>query len=152
MRAFATKFASIRRHYRVLHGADPLAEFKVDAQMERFLCEQAARNLRLRLVYSFITRSRHKSYDRFVVRHATAMFVQFSEALRLQGIAIPTEFDARVPVWEREFKIDGQVLRDLLALKRAPRRFTEAEAVQWHERLFPLVDAVIRWIEDRWPA
>ena len=149
-RAFSNKFASIRRHYRVLSGADPLAEFKPDAQLERFLCEQSVRNLRLRLVYSFITRSRHKSYDRFVMRHVSAMFVQFSEALRLQGVSVPVEFEARIPVWEREFGIQGDVFRDLLALKRAPRRFTEAEAVQWHTRLFPLVDAVIRWIEDRW--
>lgn len=150
VKAFATKFASIRRHHRVLHGADPLAGFKVDAPVERFLCEQAVRNLRLRLVYSFITRSRHKNYDRFVVRHMTAMFVQFSEALRLQGVAVPAEFEARIPIWEREFKIEGQVLRDLLALKRAPRRFTDAEAVAWHERLFPVVDAAIQWIEERW--
>lgn len=150
VRAFATKFASIRRNYQVLHGADPLAEFKVDAPMERFLCEQAVRNLRLRLVYSFVTRDRHKSYDRFLIRHSTAMFVQFSEVLRLQGVAIPNEFEARIPVLEREFNVQGQVLRDLLALKRAPRRFTDADAAQWHERLFPLVDAVLRWIEDRW--
>src|SRR5262245_35694115 len=40
LRAFAGKFASIRRNYRVLHGADPLAQLKVDAVMEKFLCEQ----------------------------------------------------------------------------------------------------------------
>lgn len=44
VRAFATKFASIRRNYRVLHGKDPLAEMKVDLTLERFLCEQAVRN------------------------------------------------------------------------------------------------------------
>lgn len=55
-RAFAPKFASIRRHHRVLHGADPLTELKVDESLERFLCEQALRNLRLRLVYAFVTR------------------------------------------------------------------------------------------------
>lgn len=151
-RAFAPKFASIRRHHRVLHGADPFAELEFDPQLERFLCEQALRNLRLRLVYSFVTRDRHKHYDRFVTHNITPLFVQLSEVLRLAGIAIPTDFDARVPVFERELKIDGQVLRDLLALKRAPRRFSEAEAVQWHERLFPAIDAALQWIESRWPA
>ena len=53
-RAFAIKFLSIRRDYRVLHGADPLKDLVIDADHERFLCEQALRNIRLRLVNSFL--------------------------------------------------------------------------------------------------
>jgi predicted nucleotidyltransferase len=49
VRAFAPKFESIRRHYRVIYGEDPLADIKTDARLDRFLCEQAIRNLRLRL-------------------------------------------------------------------------------------------------------
>ena len=152
VRAFATKFASIRRNYRVLHGADPLVKLDVDAELEKFLCEQAIRNLRLRLVYSFITRQQNKAYDKFLVRNITGMFVQFSEALRLNGIILPAAFESRIPILEREYKIDGQVIRDLLALKKTPRRFSEPEAVAWHERLFPVVDAVLAWIEVNWPA
>jgi predicted nucleotidyltransferase len=152
VRAFATKFASIRRNYRVLYGDDPLATIKLDPKQERFLCEQALRNLRLRLAHFFITRQRQKSYDRYVIRNVTTIFVQSSEALRLEGIAIPTDFEERIPILEREFKIEGQALRDLLELKRAPRRLSEPETVQWHDRLFPMLDAVLRWIEERWPA
>lgn len=150
VRAFAPKFASIRRHYRVLHGADPLAAMQVDAGLEKFLCEQAFRNLRLRLVYAFVTRAQHKTYDRFVVRHVTPLFVQSSEVLRLSGVEMPVALEARIPVLEKEFKIDGQVLRDLLALRHKPVRFSDADAVAWHERLFPLVDAVLVWIETQW--
>lgn len=152
LRAFAPKFASIRRNYRVLHGADPLANMQVDLTLEKFLCEQAVRNLRLRLVYAYVTRQQTKAYDKFVVRNITSMFVQFSEVLRLNGISIPQPFEARVPVLEKEFKLDAQVLRDLLAFKKAPQRFSEAEAMNWHQKLFPLVDAVLRWIETNWPA
>jgi hypothetical protein len=151
-RAFAPKFASIQRNYRVLHGADPLADLQIDTALERFLCEQAIRNLRLRLVYAFVTRQRNKAYDRFVVGNVTAMFVHFSEVLRLNGTTIPADFEARIPVLEKEFKVDGQTLRDLLALKRKPQRFSEAEAAEWHQKLFPLVDAVLVWIETHWPA
>ena len=152
VRAFTPKFASIRRNYRVLHGADPLATMSVDAGLEKFLCEQAFRNLRLRLVYSFVTRAQYKTYDRFVVRHVTPLFVQCAEVLRLSGVNMPVAFEARIPVLEREFKIDGQVLRDLLALRMKPVRFSDTEAVTWHERLFPLVDAVLVWIESQWNA
>jgi predicted nucleotidyltransferase len=151
-RAFAPKFASIKRNYRVLHGADPLADLKVDPALEKFLCEQAIRNLRLRLAYSFITRQQHKAYDKFVVRNITAMFVQFSEILRLNGAAIPPAFEDRVPLLEKAFKVDGQVLRDLAALKKSPKPFSETEATSWHERLFPVLDAVVNWIEANWPA
>ena len=53
-RAFAIKFLSIRRDYRVLYGADPLKDLVIDADHERFLCEQALRNIRLRLVNHFL--------------------------------------------------------------------------------------------------
>ena len=151
VRAFAPKFSSIRRHYRVLHGADPLAGMEVEAGLERFLCEQAVRNLRLRLVHSFVMRSQLKSYDRFVVRNSAPLFVLCSEVLRLAGLDIPTAFEARIPVFEKEFKLEGQVLRDLLALKNKPVRFSDAEAKAWHDRLFPALDAVIVWIESHWP-
>lgn len=150
-RAFATKFASIRRNYRVLHGADALSDIRFDAGIERFLCEQAARNLRLRLVYSFVTHSRLKAYDLFLRRNVTALFVQFSEALRLEQVAMPADFKARIPVFEREFGFDGAVLRELLELKQLPRAgLSEQEVVRWHARLFPVVDAVLGWMESHW--
>jgi predicted nucleotidyltransferase len=150
VRAFAPKFASIRRNYRVLCGADPLAIMPGDSRMEKFLCEQSLRNLRLRLVYSFVMRERHQSYDRFLVSHVSPLFVQFSEILRLEGIAMPKTFEERIPVMEKEFGIDGQVLRDLLALKKSPKRFSGDEAVAWHDRIFPLVDKALAWVESKW--
>src|ERR1044071_1503435 len=39
LRAFAIKFRSIRRNYRVLHGTDFLANWSVDEELVRFLCE-----------------------------------------------------------------------------------------------------------------
>lgn len=150
VRAFAPKFMSIRRNYRVLHGADPLANIPADTSIEKFLCEQALRNLRLRLIYSFVARQQHKAYDKFVVGHVAALFVQLSEILRLEGISIPTSFEQRIPVMEKEFKIDGQVLRDLLALKKSPRRFLDSESVAWHNRLFPVIDSAVTWLEAKW--
>jgi len=150
VRAFATKFASIKRNYRVLYGADPLVDLSVDAELEKFLCEQAVRNLRLRLVYSFVTREHNQAYDKFLIRNITGMFVQISEALRLSGIVLAAGFDARIPIFEGEFKIDGQVLRDLMELKRKPHRFSDEEAVNWHERVFPVIDAVLAWMESKW--
>src|SRR5260370_35798563 len=83
-RTFASKFASIKRNCRVICGTDPLAELEIDPAQERFLCEQALRNLQLRLTYAFVTRQREKLYNRFLVRTVTPLFVQLSEILRLE--------------------------------------------------------------------
>ena len=149
-RVFGSKFASIQRHHRVLHGPDPLAGLAADPALERFLCEQALRNLRLRLVYAFVTRARTHGYRRFLLRTVTPLFVQFSEVLRLEGLTVPKEFEARVPLMEKQFHIDGEFLIELLAAKEDPDDAGEEDDEEWHERLFPMVDAVVNWVEATW--
>jgi hypothetical protein len=46
----------------------------------------------------------------------------------------------------------ARVLRELLALKRTPCSLSDSEAVNCHNRVFPLVDFVVKWIEANWPA
>jgi hypothetical protein len=150
VRAFAAKFASIKRNYRVIHGADPLAEIVIEPALERFLCEQALRNLRLRLAFSYTMRARHKSYVRFLSRSVTPIFLRLSEILRLSGRAYPEDFAGRVPLMQTEFGGDAGVLRDLLDLKRADGP-SEARAEEWHRRVFPVLDAALAWIEREWP-
>ena len=152
VRAFAAKFANIRRQYQVVHGADPLADITFDPALERFLCEQAVRNLRLRLVYAFVTRSPRKPYERFLLAHITTLFVQLSQVLRLSGVNVPKTFEERIAVFESQFKIDGAALRELLAFKRQPRPLDEAQARAWHGRVFPILDSVVKWLEANWPA
>jgi hypothetical protein len=150
VRAFTAKFGSIRRNYRVLHGADVLAQVQVDNIMERFLCEQSLRNLRLRMVQAFVLRSPTRTYERYLERCVAPLFVGASDALRLNGVTLPPDFAARIPLMEAEFKIEGQVLRDLLKFKSAPGKLGGDETMRWHQRLFPVVDAVVRWIEGKW--
>lgn len=152
VRAFAPKFLSIQRNYRVLCGADPLKEIRVDAQLERFLCEQALRNLRLRLAYTFIVRARNRAYGNFLARSVTPLFLRLSEILRLEGRDLPKEMSERIPLLAREIGLDEQLLRDLLAFKSNPRKLTDAEMIQWHERIFPAVDKALAWMEAKWPA
>jgi predicted nucleotidyltransferase len=149
-RAFATKFASIKRNYRVLCGADPLANLVTDLAQERFLCEQALRNLQLRMTYAFVTRQRGKSYRRFLIRAVTPLFVQFSEVLRLEGVDLPKDFGARIPIFETHFRLKGDVLLELLGLKRDGERYPNAPDEDWHRKLFPVVDAVVSWLGDNW--
>ena len=140
------------REYKIwyLREAEPCNRIK-RIQLDRFLCEQGLRNLRLRLVYAFVTRAQNKGYDRFLVNNVTPLFVQCSEALRLNGLTVPKDFPDRISLMEKEFATDGAVLRDLLTLKAKPRRLDDGEAVAWHNRVFPFVDKVLVWLESRWP-
>lgn len=150
VKAFAIKFASIRRHYRVLYGDDPLKTLSSDPALQRFLCEQAVRNLRLRLVFAFVTRKRTPGYGRFLVQNITPLFVQLSETVRLSGTEVPKDFKERIPLLERHFGLRSGVLADLLAYKESPHPLTDAEMVTWHRRVFPLIDALLVWIESHW--
>ncbi len=148
--AFAAKFASIKRTYRVLHGVDPLVGLLIDPALERFLCEQAMRNLRLRLVYSYVTRHRHKSYVKFLSRTVTPLFLRLSEIVRLHDDTVaPADFVDRIPLLEKAFGIDGAILQDLLTLKKDDH-LIEKDAEKWHVQVFPLVDSVLRWVELNW--
>jgi hypothetical protein len=152
VRAFAAKFASIKRNYRVLCGADPLAEIEIGPALERFLCEQALRNLRLRLAFAFVMRARDKNYGRFLVRSVTPIFLRLSEIVRLNGADVPLDFEGRIPLFEKEFGMDGKVLADLLAAKIGRVRIPESAAGEWHARVFPVLDVAVFWIEKHWPA
>jgi hypothetical protein len=152
VRAFAAKFASIKRNYRVLHGADPLASIDIEPHLERFLCEQAIRNLRLRSVYAYVTRSRYKAYASFLGRSVTPLFLRLSEVIRLSGAEVPQDFAERIKAFESKFAIDGSILHEVLDFKRKPRVLKDVEIHDWHARLLPILDAVIRWIEEHWPA
>jgi predicted nucleotidyltransferase len=149
-RVFAAKFASIKANYQVISGSDPLAGLEIDPAQERFLCEQALRNLQLRLTYAFVTRERTRAYRRFLVRSVTPLFIRFSEVLRLEGASVPVDFEARIPLFEEKFKTPGAVMRDLLTLKVAPDSAPKKGDEWWHERVFPVVSTVVSWVQDHW--
>lgn len=151
VRAFAAKFASIQRWHRVLFGEDVLAGVTIPPTLERFLCEQALRNLRLRTAHHFVTRAQHRAYGAFLTRNATQILLRFSEVLRLEGVEIPSDIAARVPVLARELGLDAATLQDLVALKSGGHKWREAEADAWHRRVFAALDTVMRWIEAHWP-
>lgn len=152
VRAFAPKFLSIQRNYRVLHGADPLKDVRVDPKLERFLCEQALRNLRLRLAHAFITREQNRTYGNFLAHSVTPFFLRLSEMLRLAGKELHKEIADRIPLLSKELGLDEQLLHDMIAFKQKPHKLSDAEMIEWHERVFPAVDKALMWMENRWPA
>jgi predicted nucleotidyltransferase len=151
IRAFASKFLSIRRNYRVLHGADPLAGLAIDPKIERFLCEQGLRNLRLRFVHArIVSRKDRAIYEAFLKRNDAVLFVQLSELLRLNGVEVPTAFEDRVGLFATTFGADPVVLREVLELKRQPRRLSAEDIQRLHSGIFSLLNSAVLWLEAKW--
>ncbi len=149
-RCFAAKFSSIKRQHRVLHGSDPLAAITIDPRLERLLCEQSMRNLRLRLAYAFIVRGRPEGYSRFLAGSVSALFINLAEILRLDGAEVPADFAARLPLLRRAWPAASGVLDDLLRLREKPRALDDSEAADCHQRVLGLLDAALATIESRW--
>lgn len=150
--AFAIKFRSIRRNYRVLHGADPLPNLSVSEELLRFLSEQAVRNLRLRLNHAFITMQQQpKRYSRYLHDAVPDLFTDLAEALRCVGTEIPADFSERIPIFAHSFGGDASVLNDLLERKRRSRNLSATEIRDVHDKLSRLMTQAVRWIESQWP-
>ena len=152
IQAFAVKFLSIRRNYRVLHGADPFADLTIDETLARFLCEQAVRNVRLRCVRAFVVIGHDRPrYSTFLSRTSSAFFTDLAEGLRRVGTDVPRAYEERVPLFEKTFGADASVLRDILELKSSGRTLSAGEVKEFHSRLFKLLDGAVRWMEAQWP-
>ena len=152
LQAFAIKFLSIRRNYRVLHGSDPFAALAVDETLARFLCEQAVRNLRLRSVRAFVVSGSDRvRYSKFLTRSTSALFTDLAEALRRVGTDVPRTYEERIPLIEKTFGADASVLRELLKLQASGGTLPAGDVRRVHDGLFRLLDAAVRWMEAQWP-
>jgi predicted nucleotidyltransferase len=156
-RVFAIKFRSIKRNYRVLHGADVLAQFNASPQLLRFLCEQSLRNLRLRHKHAYITfGDERQRFTRYVLRSLPGIHTALAEALRCEGIEVPKDHAQRLPVLQQAFDTDVAVLHDLRVRKQRGsgdgETMSREQVDNVHERLFRLLDAATRWMEARWPV
>jgi len=149
---FGLKFLSIQRHYRVLHGADPLKDLQLSDALHVLLAEQECRNLRMRLTHAYITADRDlKSYGRFVVANAPRFFIVLSDVARCASVELPDSLEARVEILSRTFQANAESLRNLWRLHQGSAKLSSREAQQMHQGLLPLLSAALTWIETRWP-
>lgn len=148
---FPIKFRSIKRHYKLLCGDDPLAELVVQEERLRFACEQALRNLRLRCVHNYIfLRNQPKRYASFLLKIQTAVFTDISEVMRLEQVAVAADFADRIVPMETCFNVDASILRRLLDLKENPAGFNARDVMPVHRGLFKLLNQIVMWLEEKW--
>ena len=145
--AFAVKFESIKRNYRLLHGSDPFEEIPIDQEMLRFLVEQSLRNLRLRCIYTYVTRgSNRKRYLRYLIHVVPNVFTDLGTALRIRGMAVPRDYAGRLAAFREIFGDEAEVLGDMLRLKMKPGPLSPRDVETYHKRLFRLLDKAVQWM------
>jgi predicted nucleotidyltransferase len=148
-RAFAAKFVSIRRSYKLLAGSDVLADFNVSDDELRFLVAQGLRNLKLRLTYAYLKLSlQPERYTKFVLRLLTALIVDVSEAARLRGNTVPIDFAQRIPVLTAALSTDCGILEELLRLRRKPGALDALAIERVHGSLLAILRAALPLVEQ----
>jgi len=150
---FALKFRSIKRHYKVLAGVDPVRGFSVSNERIRFLCEQNLRNLRLRSVHNFINlRKDPKRYFFYIRNLHTVIFTYVSEILRVEGQDVPEQFMQRIAQIEKSLNIDAGILARMDSIRSDNPELSEADVADIHNALFGFLNRILQWIEKSWPT
>jgi predicted nucleotidyltransferase len=150
---FALKFLSIRRNYRVIHGADPLAELKISPELMALLSEQELRNQRMRLTHTYVmTKRKPKHYIHYLMHNTSRFFIILSDTLRSAEVDIPPDMGDRLSVFRKYFQVDVGVLEDLLQAKRRDMGIKPAQIHDLHARLIAVFHEATLWTEKRWPT
>jgi len=150
VKCFAIKLLSIKRNYKLLAGRDLLADIEVAPDHEKFLTDQAIRNMRLRLVRSFVTNGPNLQHRSYILSQVTSLFVDVSEVLRCDGVDIPKNFHDRITIFEQNFGFSFAVLKELYRTKKEDLRLTKKELDCFHHNLFRMLDGVILHMEQSW--
>ncbi len=149
---FGLKFRSIKRHYKILHGADPIKDFSVNDAQVKYLCEQGLRNLRLRCIHNYIANRQHlPRYNHYIFNLHIIIFTYVSEILRLNNIDVPDNLEQRITLIKDFFKIDVSILVLLSAIHNNSKSIKENDIPEIHRGIFSFLHAIVTWIEDAWP-
>ena len=150
-RVFALKFMSIQRDYTLLSGTDPFAEFSVSQDLLVMLTEQELRNLRMRLTRAYVTAGpQHRRYRQLLAHQSSRILISLSDCLRCARMDMPQSLPDRIPLFEKLFDADVQILRDLLELRQREGELSEDEAFECHIGLVRLLKSALAWMEKEW--
>ena len=144
------KFLSISRNYKLLKGEDVLANISISLEQEKFLAEQALRNLRMKLVHCITKHGPSKTYLRFSISLLTSFMVDISEVLRCEELDVPVKYQDRIKAFSEKFDFDVSVLELLLSLKNDSSGIHQGQIQLLHRNLFILLDNVILYVESQW--
>lgn len=138
--AFAVKFADVQRRHRVLHGADPFANWTVSRASAIARLRQVLLNTRIRLREQLTVATDAATANRRVAEAAAPLRAAAAELLALEGVTpVPTPRDALQ-------QVAGE---SLAAMSRARETMglSGAEADATVMAMFPVLDQLSARLE-----
>ncbi len=115
---FPTKFLDMQRHHRVLWGREVLADLPIATDHLRLRCAQEIKNLLLRLRQFYLQRAQYPELIEGTLARAISSFLYSAGVLlALKGKTAPAGKAAIADAAGRDLGLDGQTLKDLLAVK-----------------------------------
>jgi predicted nucleotidyltransferase len=125
---FPIKFLDMQEHHRVLWGKDVLSDLPIAKDHLRLRCEQEIKNLLLRLRKAYLQRGgKSRLIKSTLTATASAFLNSLSALLILKTGRAPTQKSAIAETAAGELGLDGNTLREVLALGRGDRKADTAE-------------------------
>ena len=125
---FPIKFLDMQEHHRVLWGKDVLSGLTIARDHLRLRCEQEIKNLLLRLRKVYLQRAGKSNLIKGTLTTTASAFLNsLSAVLILKTGQAPTQKSAIAEAAARELELDGNTLREVLALGRGGRKANAAE-------------------------
>lgn len=122
---FPIEFFEIKEKHRVLWGADPMLNLKIEPTNLRHECEHELKGRLLRMRQSFMELDRSAALRSLLLAAHNSNFPAFRTALRLAGIQPPVKKEEVLAGLANRFSLDLEVFEEIQRLRLAKRRQTQ---------------------------
>src|SRR5712692_4907223 len=131
---FPIEFLDMKEHYRLLHGADVVADIQVDTAQHRVQLEHELRSRLLRLRKRYLE-SRHdsKAVTALMLDSLPTFATLFRHALLLSGFPAPARKHEIFHAVAEHFQVGPAPFESLLKIRRGARKASPAEVHAWFE-------------------
>ncbi len=132
--AFPIEFLDIRENYRLLHGADLVAEMTVNTAHHRRQLEHELRSRLLRLRKRFLeTQLDPRAVRQLMLDSLSTFATLFRHALLLAGAAAPSKKQEIFRAAAERFQVGPEPFVPLLEVRQGGRRLADREVLDWFE-------------------
>ena len=149
-RAFPLKYEDIRRHHRLLLGADPFGSLTPSAEDLRADAHRSLANLSLRLKRVYVDRAADPALHLSALEDLLpGAVLAFTAALDPAAVASVRRREEALEDAAKAAGTRPELLLELLALKKGSRRSLGASPAELHGELLATVEALRRGLEKK---
>ena len=138
---FPIKFLDIKHHHRILFGKNLLKDLAIDDEHLRLRCEQEIKNHLFRLRSQYLNRTPHTRQLRdALISSISPLLHTFNVLLFLETSRSPVLKGETIQSLEKDLGLDGESLKQILAMKRGEYRPRAAQIRSLFDNLIASVE------------